>query len=259
MNAYISPNGHIAKFTTVLRVNPYSMAAINDVSSVEQAAQVALQNSPIHTGTIYATGTTPTQYELNKVSNQDFTRTVTLVLAAIFILLVLMLRSLITPLYIILSLAGTYFASMGLLQTITDHVLGKPGLSWPVPFFVFLLLVALGVDYSIFLMSRFEEEITRGLPPKKAIHVAMRKMGNVIFSAAVIMAGTFGSMMVAGVSSLVEIGISVVIGLLLYFTLFLGFFVPAMAAIVDSGHFWPFTAHQDNLVHPDVALLTQGE
>ncbi len=240
MNAFISPDGHVAKFTITLRVNPYSMTAINAVASMQQAANIALANSPIHTGTLYATGTTPTQYELNKISNQDFTRTVTLVLAAIFILLVAMLRSIITPLYIIGSLAGTYFASMGLLQTITDHVLHKPGLSWPVPFFVFLLLVALGVDYSIFLMSRFEEEMQRGHNPKQAISVAMGKMGNVIFSAAVIMAGTFGSMMVAGVASLVEIGMSVVIGLFLYFTLFLGFFIPAMATIVEHGHSWPF-------------------
>ena len=241
MNAYISPDGHVAEFTVILNVNPYSMTAINDVSTIKTAAQVALLNSPIHSGTIYATGTTPTQYELNKISNQDFTRTVTIVLAAIFLLLVLMLRSIITPTYIIISLAGTYFVTVGILQTIADTVLGKPGISWPVPFFAFLLLVALGVDYSIFLMSRFEEEMHRGLSPKEAIQEAMGKMGNVIFSAAVIMAGTFGSMTVAGVSSLEEIGISIVVGLFLYFVFFLGFLVPAMAAIIENGHFWPFT------------------
>lgn len=240
MNAYISPDGHVAKFTIVLTSNPYSSQAISDVPAIQHAAQVALSASPDHSGTIYAAGTTPTQADLNHISTQDFTRTVALILAAIFILLVLMLRSVVTPLYIILSLSGTYLITMGLLQTITLHVLHKPGLSWAVPFFVFLLLVALGVDYSIFLMSRFEEEMAHGLPPRRAIQVAMGHMGNVVFSAAIIMAGTFGSMSVAGVSSLVEIGLSVIIGLLLYFAVILGFFVPACAAVFGWGHFWPF-------------------
>ncbi len=65
-------------------------------------------------------------------------------------------------------------------------------------------------------------------------------MGGVIFSAALIMAGTFGSMAVAGVSSLMEIGISVIIGLLLYFAVFLGFFVPACTAVFGWAHYWPF-------------------
>ncbi|MDQ0190674.1 MMPL family transporter [Alicyclobacillus cycloheptanicus] len=252
MNAYISPDGHVAKFTIVLTSNPYSSTAINDVPGIEHAAQVALQSSPVHTGTIYAAGTTPTQAALNQISTQDFTRTVALILIAIFILLVLMLRSIVTPVYIIMSLAGTYFVTMGLLQTLTLHVLHKPGLSWPVPFFVFLLLVALGVDYSIFLMSRYEEEMARGLSPRQAIQTAMGHMGNVIFSAALIMAGTFGSMIAAGVSSLVEIGMSVIIGLLLYFAVMLGFFVPAAATVLGRAHFWPFASERDGDGEPGV-------
>ncbi len=245
MNAYISPDGHVAEFTVILRANPYSSAAIHDIPGILQTAHAALQGSPVHQGTLYTTGTTATQYELNQISNQDFTHTVVLVLTVIFILLALMLRSMITPMYIIASLAGTYFVTMGLIQTIADHVLHKPGISWSVPFFIFLLLVALGVDYSIFLMSRFEEEMRNGLTPAKAIQIAMGKMGNVIFSAAVIMAGTFGSMTVAGVTSLVEIGLSIVIGLLLYFTVILGFFVPAMVNVVGNGHFWPTNARSE--------------
>ncbi len=245
MNAYISPDGHVAEFTVILRANPYSSAAIHDIPGMLQTAHAALQGSPVHHGALYTTGTTATQYELNQISNQDFTHTVVLVLSVIFILLALMLRSIIAPMYIIASLAGTYFVTMGLIQTIADRILHQPGISWSVPFFIFLLLVALGVDYSIFLMSRFEEEMRNGLTPAKAIQIAMGKMGNVIFSAAVIMAGTFGSMTVAGVTSLVEIGLSIVIGLLLYFTVILGFFIPAMVNVVGNGHFWPANARSE--------------
>lgn len=243
MNAYISPNGHVAKFNVILTLNPYSARALNQIGSLSMAAQVALASSPVHTGTVYTAGTTSTQAALNQISSQDFTRTVMLVLVAIFILLALLLGSIIAPAYIILSLAGTYFVTSGILQVIALHVLHQPGVTWSVPFFVFLLLIALGVDYSIFLMSRFNEELGHGAEPPEAIQTTMASMGGVVFSAALIMAVTFGSMLVTGISSLMELAIAVMVGLLLYVVLFLGLFVPASVAIVGQGHFWPFAGH----------------
>lgn len=240
MDVYISPDGHIAQVKVILNLNPYSSEAINDVPAITQAAQAALNASPLHTGAIMLAGATATQSELNQISNQDFSRTMLIILFTIFVLLILLLRSILAPLYIIVSLTGTYFVTMGLIQVVSLHVLHKPGISWPVPFFIFLLLVALGVDYAIFLMSRFDEEHAKGMSNKDAMRKAMGHMGGVIFSAAIIMAGTFGSMMVAGVTSLVEIGIAIIIGLFIYTTIVLGFFVPACTAIIGEGHKWPF-------------------
>ncbi len=93
-----------------------------------------------------------------------------IILLIIFVLLIFLLRSIIAPTYIIISLAVTYFVTMGIVQVISIHMLHKPGLSWPIPFFVFLLLVALGVDYAIFLMSRFDKEFNHGYPHQKAMH-----------------------------------------------------------------------------------------
>jgi RND superfamily putative drug exporter len=246
MDAYISPDGHVAKFSVVLTANPYSNRAIAELPQIERAARLALAASPIHEGTIMAAGTTAEQAELNRISSQDFARTVALILTAIFILLVLMLRSILTPMYIIASLAATYFVTMGGLQVLFVNILGKPGLNWVVPFFVFLILVALGVDYSIFLMTRFEEEQHRGLPARAAIHAAMRNMGGVIFSAAIIMAGTFGSMVVTRVSSLVEIATAVMLGIALYTVVVLAFCVPACASVIGRGHDWPFRLHAED-------------
>lgn len=246
MNAYISPDGHVANITVVLKADPYALDAMNSVAPIQSAAQIAFNSSPIHAGTVLSAGTSAVQATLNQVSNADFIRTVISILLAVFILLILMLRSILTPLYILASLTATYGVTMGILQTIALHVLHKAGLSWPVPFFVFLLLVALGVDYSMFLFSRFEEELGRGFPPKEAMHRAMQQMGNVIFSAALIMGGTFGSMMVAGVTSLFEIGLGVVVGLFVYAFVFLGLFVPAWASVIGHGHHWPFAPSRGN-------------
>ncbi|MFB5188986.1 MMPL family transporter [Alicyclobacillus fastidiosus] len=248
MDAYISPDGHVANITVMLNENPYSEQAMNAVSTIQSAATAALQQSPIHSGTIMSAGTTPQQMTLNQVSTGDFLRTVLFILFAIFILLVVMLRSIFTPLYILASLVMTYGVTMGVLQLTSKFVLHKSGLSWSVPFFVFLLLVALGVDYSIFLFSRFQEELKLGFTPKQAMHRAMSQMGNVIFSAALIMGGTFGSMMASGVTSLIEIGLAVVVGLFLYAFVLLGFFVPALSSIVDTAHHWPFFHKQDEAV-----------
>lgn len=242
MDAYISKDGHVADIKVVLSTDPYSMTAIKEMPTIQQHAEIALAQSPLAQGQILMTGTTPTQTQLNSVSNADFVRTIILILIAIFILLMIFLRSIIAPLYIIFSLAGTYFITMGILQFVAVHLMGKPGISWSVPFFAFLLLVALGVDYSIFLMSRFDEELAadQHASVRAAMHRAMRNMGNVIFSAALIMGGTFGSMVVAGVTTLVEIGLSILIGLAIYFFIMLAFFVPACVAVVENGHFWPF-------------------
>ncbi|WP_083516998.1 MMPL family transporter [Alicyclobacillus shizuokensis] len=244
MDAYISPDGHTAKFSVILRDNPYSNAAIRLVPNVEQAARTALAASPIQQGQILSYGTTAQQAELNRISSQDFTRTVVLILGVIFLLLVLMLRSILAPLYIIVSLAATYFVTMAGLQLIFVGILGRTGLNWVVPFFVFLILVALGVDYSIFLMTRFEEEQRQTRSIGEAMHTAMKHMGGVVFSAAAIMGGTFGSMIATGVASLVEIATAVMLGLVLYALIVLAFLVPACARVIGAGHGWPFRSVQ---------------
>lgn len=240
MNAYISGNGHLAVFDVQLGFNPYSSQALAVVAPLEARAHAALAASPLPAGSLYAGGTPGQQADLSSISSSDFTHTIALVFLAIFILLAILLRSIISPIYILASLYATYFVAMGIVQEIFVHFLHRGGVEWSVSFFALLLLVALGVDYSIFLMTRFEEILRQGKPPQEAIREAMERMGGVIFSAVVIMAGTFGSMAFSGVTALVENGIAVVIGLFIYTGLLLGLFVPAATAIVGQGLRWPF-------------------
>lgn len=244
MDVYISKDGHLAQFNLVMTQSPYSQAAIASIPGFLQTAHTALTASPIHTGVFFAGGPTASQYDLNQISAQDFTRTAVLILAAIFLLLVVMLRSLLTPLWVIVSLGVTYFVTMGILQWVFVGWFHQTGISWAVPFFSFLLLVALGVDYCIFLMSRYEETLVTGKSPRDAIYQSMKQMGGVIFSAAFIMAGTFGSMTISGVTTLMEIGASVVIGLFLYATLIMGLLVPSGITLIGAAHHWPFIQKQ---------------
>jgi len=99
--------------------------------------------------------------------------------------------------------------------------------------------VALGVDYSIFLMARYKEESKLGGDTREAMTKAMKTTGGVIVSAAAIMAGTFGALAFSGVDTLIQIGVGTMLGLMLYATLFMSLIVPALAFLFDNRRLWP--------------------
>jgi len=105
------------------------------------------------------------------------------------------------------------------------------------------MLIALGIDYSIFLLDRFREETIKGLDTKEAIFLSMKKMGSVIITAAIILAGTFGAMMPSGVLSLVQIATIVITGLLLYGLIVLPLLIPAITVSFGKGVWWPFRSN----------------
>jgi len=118
------------------------------------------------------------------------------------------------------------------------QLLGHSGFTWAVPFFGFVILIALGVDYSIFLMDRFNEY--KNLLVEQAMYRAMKKMGTVIMSAAVILGGTFAAMMPAGMLSLLEIASITIVGLFLYSFVIMPLFIPVMVKIFGEANWWPF-------------------
>jgi putative drug exporter of the RND superfamily len=156
----------------------------------------------------------------------------------ILIVLIILLRSIFMPLYLIGSLVLTYFTSMAFTEFIFVNILGHDGITWAVPFFAFVMLTALGIDYSIFLMDRFNEY--RDGNVKEAMLTAMKKMGTVIISAAIILGGTFAAMLPSGVLSILQIATVVLIGLFLYSFVMLPLFVPVMVKLFENANWWPF-------------------
>ncbi|PYZ93688.1 hypothetical protein CR194_11065 [Salipaludibacillus keqinensis] len=236
---FMTPNQQVALFEVVLAVNPYSNEAIEIVEAVESQLANALAGTALENTRYSVGGLSVVNRDLQQISDEDFNRTATIMLSGIFIVLVILLKSLVMPIYIIGSLILTYIASMAFTELIFVSVLGYSGISWAVPFFGFVMLMALGVDYSIFLMGRFGENI-KTLPVKEALLSAMRQIGTVILSAAIILAGTFGAMMPSGVLSLVQIGTLVLTGLLLYSLVMLPLFVPVMVRIFGDKNWLPF-------------------
>lgn len=239
INKYMSEDGKTTKFEIILSKNPYSNESIDSIGLIRSTLLHSLQGSVIETPGVMLTGTTAGYSEMGQISQDDFKRTGTLVLIGIFIVLALLLRSILAPLYVLLSLGFNYFVTMGIVEFIFVKLVGYDGLSWSVAFFIFLINVALGVDYSIFLMARFKEEY-RPSGIVYAMSKAMSTTGGVIISAAVIMGGTFAALMLSGVTTLLQIGAGILVGLLLYSTIFMGLLVPAFSFLLGEANWWPF-------------------
>lgn len=237
-DTYLSADRKVMTLDVVFSSNPYGRDAIDQIGQVQAAVDQVVVGTKLANAEIAIGGVSSTFNDLKTISDADYTRTVIFMLAGIFIVLLLLLRSVVMPIYIIASLVLTFFASVGLTEIIFVHILGYSGVSWATPFFGFVILVALGVDYSIFLMDRFNEH--GELNVREAIVHSMRKMGTVILSAAVILGGTMASMYPSGVLSMLQISTLVLTGLFLYAVVVLPFLIPVFVRIFGKANWWPF-------------------
>ncbi|MGG0668427.1 MMPL family transporter [Lederbergia citrisecunda] len=224
----------------ILEQDPYSREAIGTVEDIENTLHRSIIGTPFEKADVAFSGISVMNADLNDISTKDFTRTVTIMLVGLFIVLFILFRSAIMPAYMIGSLLLTYYTSVSITELIFVNGLGYDGISWAVPFFGFIMLIALGVDYSIFLLDRFREESINGKNVRDALVTSMAKMGTVIITAAIILAGTFGAMMPSGVLSLVQIATIVITGLLLYGMIILPLLIPAITVSFGRGVWWPF-------------------
>ncbi|MEH7155981.1 MMPL family transporter [Neobacillus drentensis] len=249
LDAYLSKDRKVMTLDVIFSKNPYSNEAIDRVPEIKQAVKRVIKDTKLENAQVAVGGVSSMHNDLDSISKADYSRTVVLMLIGISIILVILLRSLIMPLYLIGSLVLTYYTSMAISEKIFVNILGYSGISWAVPFFAFVILVALGIDYSIFLMDRFNEY--RNMPVEKAILLSMKKMGTVIISAAIILGGTFAAMMPSGVLSLLEIATILLIGLALYSLVVLPLFVPVMVKTFGEANWWPFIKNKDTISHID--------
>ncbi|RNA70240.1 MMPL family transporter [Alteribacter keqinensis] len=236
---YTTPNRLVTTIDVVFELNPYSNEAMDTIDVIEERTRMALKGTQLEGTPVAVAGLSSINRDLQTISNDDFFRTATIMLIGIFIVLVVLLKSLVMPVYILISLILTYFLSVSFTEFFFVTILGYSGITWAVPFFGFIMLMALGVDYSIFLTARFQEDIKNNVDIKETILYSMEQIGTVVLSAAVILAGTFGAMMPSGVLSLMQIGTLVLTGLLLYAVIMLPLFIPVMIVLFGEKNWWP--------------------
>lgn len=237
-DTYTFDHGTVAVFDVILDENPYALSSLAKVDDMVDAVKQALKGTPLEDAQVVVSGASSAYADLLAISTGDYQRTAILMLAGITLILIIVLRSLVMPIYLLTSLILTYFTSMAVTELVFVDLLGYSGINWAISFFGFVMLISLGIDYSIFFMHRFNEY--KGKPIREALLESMGKMGTVILSAAIILGGTFAAMYPSGVVPLAQIATTVLTGLILYAVVVLPLFVPVMANLLGSANWWPF-------------------
>ncbi|MFD0044627.1 MMPL family transporter [Pseudarthrobacter scleromae] len=183
-------------------------------------------------------GVTATALDTNTTAQRDLVIIIPVVLVVILFILMLLLRSVLAPVLLVLSVVLSYAAAMGVSAFVFNNILGFPGADATVPLFGFVFLVALGVDYNIFLMSRVREEsLKHGTRP--GILRGLGVTGGVITSAGVVLAATFAALGVIPIMFLVQLAFIVAFGVLLDTVLVRSLLVPALAYDIGPRIWWP--------------------
>ncbi|OAB39963.1 hypothetical protein PMSD_02605 [Paenibacillus macquariensis subsp. defensor] len=235
LDMYMSDDRTITQMNIILDVNPYSKEAMSIVKTLKQTIDSTLKGSDLSDAEVAIGGKTSQNIDLEEISGNDFARTATIMLIGIGIVLIVLTRSLLKPLFIIGSLILAYYTALGMSELLSTYVFNVDALGWNVPFFSFIMIVALGVDYSIFLMMRYQELED---DPTQAIVDAARHIGGVVISAAIILGGTFASLIPSGVMTLIEVATTVIIGLLLLSFVMLPILIPALIGSVERLNKW---------------------
>ena len=235
---FVSADGGTARIEVVLTDNPFSDASLDAVPELRELARDAAGSAGLDPGGVLVGGDTAAEADTRTAGNRDSRVVLPLILLAIGVVLALLLRSLIAPLYLMATIAFTYFATLGLAVIVFLLVFDHAGIGPGVPFFLFVFLNALSVDYNIYLMSRIREEV-RHAPLKEATGYALARTGPVITSAGLILAGTFSALMTLPLEDLVQLGFAVGIGVLIDTFITRTLIVPALVAIFGRWNWWP--------------------
>ncbi len=183
-------------------------------------------------------GYTAQQYDTRLTAERDRTLIIPVVLAIILVILVGLLRSLLLPLLLVATVALNFVATLGVSALVFEHVLGFTGTDSAVPLYGFVFLVALGVDYNIFLMSRVREE-TQEHGTREGVRRGLIATGGVITSAGVVLAATFAALGVIPLAFLVQIAFIVAFGVLLDTLVVRSLLVPALVRDIGAFVWWP--------------------
>jgi RND superfamily putative drug exporter len=225
-----STDGRAVALSLVFADDPYGAAALTRIADLRE-------RFPPSPRVIFGDGSA-NRLDFKNAAARDLKVIVPLVLAVILITLVLLLRALVTPLYLLATVVLSFLGTLGLSVLLYRVVLGAHSFDPELPIFAFIFLVALGSDYNIFLMSRVREEAAT-VSTREAALRAVAVTGPVITSAGIVLAGTFAVLTVLPITILIEVGIAVALGVLLDTFLVRTLLVPAIASIVGEASWWP--------------------
>jgi RND superfamily putative drug exporter len=231
-----SDDGRYASIDVILEDDPYKESTLDVVPAIRDSV------ADLGPGLQALVGAgTAIQYDYDQTIQDDLKLIVPIALGVIAVILAVLLWSLVAPLVLIASVILSFFCTLGLSLLFIRFVVGDPGIDASLPTFAFIFLVALGIDYTIFLMARVREE-ARQHGTREGMLRALSATGPVITSAGIILAGTFSVLMTLPVTYTFDLGFMVALGILLDTFIVRTIMVPAAVELLGDKIWWPSTA-----------------
>ena len=240
----LSDDGELTRIDVTLAFDPFSDEANDLVPELRDAVESTAAGETALVG-----GTTPENFDVAETLRSDAKLIVPLVLALIFLILSLLLRAVVAPLYLVATVVLSYAFALGATTLIFTELFNQPDSDPGLPTFAFIFLVALGVDYNIFLISRIREEAAHQAT-NEAVITGLERTGGVITSAGLILAGTFFALMSLPLEALFQIGFTIGFGLLIDTFLVRTILVPAIAFKLGELNWWPSRISHDSARPP---------
>nr|WP_319454167.1 MULTISPECIES: RND family transporter [unclassified Mycobacterium] len=233
---FVSDDGHTVRYLVQTALNPFGVDAMDQVDDIIAAADSARPNTTLANAQISMVGFSPVQSDIRNYYNADLRYIILMTLVVVFLILAVILRAVVAPIYLMLSVVLSFVSALGIGVVFFQFVLGQE-LSWSVPGMAFLVLVAVGADYNLLLISRIRDEAKLGV--RSAVIKTVGATGGVITSAGLIFAASMLALTVSSLATAVQMGFVIGVGLLLDTFIVRTITVPATAALLGDANWWP--------------------
>ncbi|WP_210085502.1 RND family transporter [Mycobacterium sp. OAE908] len=233
---YISADGHTARYLVQTTLNPFSAEAMDQVNAITDAARSAQPNTQLADAKITMGGFPASLRDTRDYYEHDIRFIIVVTLIVVLLILMVLLRAIVAPLYLVGSVVISYFAALGISVLTFQYLLGQQ-LHWSVPPLAFVVLVAVGADYNLLFVSRMRDESPHGM--RYGVMRTLTSTGGVITAAGLIFAASMSGLLFSSITTVVQGGFLIGVGVLLDTFLVRTVTVPAMATLVGRANWWP--------------------
>jgi RND superfamily putative drug exporter len=254
---YVSADGSTVRFFALLKDSSAGPAALDGIPKLRSAVDAASDAAGASRNAVYSRNAIT--YDILHTSQSDLSLNIPIVALLIALLLIVVLRSLVAPFYLVASVALSYLAAWGLVALVFVHFGGGDGVNFIVPFVLFVFLMALGSDYNILVMRRIREEAEKR-PLREAVQEALARTGGTITAAGTILAGTFAVLAVTATNEQNrQFGFGVAAGILMDTFLIRTLLVPAVVVLLGRYNWWPARLSRTTASDTEVASQASAE
>lgn len=233
---FVSEDGHTVRYLVQTALNPFGVEAMDQVDDIITAAESARPNTSLENASMSMVGFSAFNNDIRNHYNADLKYIIAMTLIVVFLILALILRAVVAPIYLVLSVVLSFVSAMGIGVVFFQFILGQD-IYWSVAGMAFLVLVAVGADYNLLLISRIRDEAKLGVP--SAVIKTVGATGGVITSAGLIFAASMLALTVSSLATVVQMGFIIGVGLLLDTFIVRTITVPAMAVLAGDANWWP--------------------